>query len=331
MTLFLTVLKVLGIIILILLAVLLLILMLVLFVPVRYSFAGEKYDAIRGSASVTWLFKVLNITAFFADGELKYKVKALGKVFADSETEEISVEVTTGNDKTDAESEGSSVKEVTFDGENAEKTEIDQAQIEAATEEAKRLAEEKEAEAKRLAEEERKRFEEYKQSRKKAVVRRVKMKDIALPEEAAESTAEGSETAETKADETADTVQKIDKDYFLKMPWEEKKSLAKYTFKLIKRILKGVLPKDFYLDAKVGTGDPSTTGYVLAAGGVVKGMAFKNVNITADFEKAFFEGGGTIKGKITIGYLLYSAICFALAKPVRKIIKLYLKGRGVKK
>lgn len=329
MSLVLTVLKVLGIIILILLAVLLLILMLVLFVPVRYSLEGEKYADINGRASVIWLFKALNITAEFADGELKYKVKALWKVLADSEEDEVAEEsaAEAGETKT----EEPTAKELIFDGEKAEKTEIAKEQIEKAEEEAKILAEESKENARRQAEEERKRFEEYKQSRKKAVVRRVKMKDIQLTEEKAENVAEGAEKAENQVTENENTVQKIDKDYFLKMPWAEKKSLAKYALKLIKRILKGVLPKDFYLDAKVGTGDPSTTGYVLAAAGVVKGMTFKNVNVTADFEKAFFEGSGKIKGKITIGYLLYSAICFALAKPVRKIIKLYLKGRGVKK
>ncbi|MBR5468820.1 MAG: hypothetical protein IKU80_06265 [Firmicutes bacterium] len=329
MSLILTVLKVLGIIILILLAVLLLILMLVLFVPVRYSLEGEKRADIKGRASVTWLFKVLNITAEFVDGDLKYKVKALWKVLAESEEEEIAEE--SSEEAEETKGEETSVKEVKFDGESAEKTEIDKAQIEKAEDEAKILAEESKEKTRKLAEEERKRFEEYKQSRKKAVVRRVKMKDIEISEEVSENTAEGAEKDENKADENECVVQKIDKDYFLKMPWEEKKSLAKYALKLIKRILKGVLPKDFYLDAKVGTGDPSTTGYVLAAAGVVKGMAFKNVNVAADFEKVFFEGSGKIKGKITIGYLLYSAICFALAKPVRKIIKLYLKGRGVKK
>jgi len=317
MSTFLLALKVLGIIILILLAIVLFIFLTVLIVPVRYSIEGEKYAEIKGGAKVTWLFKVLNAAADFADGKLSYKVKVFGRVFLDSE-EEVKEEMPSEDmtaDKTEPE-EKASVKEIIFDdGNNAETKALDEEEVTAA-----------EADAEKRAAEERKRFEEYKQSRKKAVVRRVKMKDIA---EVAETSEEAK--AEENAEENKKEPQKIDKDYFIKMPWEEKKRLIGCAYRLIKRVLKGVLPKDFYLDAKIGTGDPSTTGYVLAAAGIVKGTVFENVNITADFEKAFFEGGGKIKGKITIGYLLYCALCFALAKPIRKIIIIFLKGRGVKK
>jgi len=317
MSAFLPVLKVLGIIFLILLAIVLLIVLTVLIVPVRYSVEGEKYAEIKGGAKVTWFFKLLNITADYADGKLSYCVKAFGKVFLDSEQEE-KAETPEDNVASETENEGEkpTVKEIVFDEENkAEEVAVDEEALKAA-----------EAEKEKREAEEKKRFEEYKQSRKKAVVRRVKMKDV---EEIPVSQTENKEqpAAEEKQKET----QKIDKDYFLKLPWEEKKSIVKYVFRFIKRILKGVLPKDLYVDAVVGTGDPSTTGYVLAASGVVKGTMFPYVNITADFEKAFFEGGGKVKGKITIGYLLYSALCFAAAKPIRKIIFILLKGRGVKK
>ena len=63
----------------------------------------------------------------------------------------------------------------------------------------------------------------------------------------------------------------------------------------------------------------------------VKVVRIKSDKYTLLIMKDYWPVLGEIKGKITIGYLLYSAICFALAKPVRKIIKLYLKGRGVKK
>lgn len=303
------VLKIIGIIILLALALIVLALILVLAVPIKYSAQAEKYESIRARINAAWLFKLLNITAEFENKALSYKVKVFGRVLASSEKEEKEEET---EEKADA--EPPKAKELVF-----EETQPEAKAEPIKTEE---IYEEKESQT---DEDEKKRleFEEYKKSCTKAVARRVKIKET---EETPESREE-----KPKEEEKESKGKTLDKDYFIKMPLSEKKALLGCAVRLIKRVLKGVLPRNFYMDAKVGTGDPASTGYILAAAGVIKGTVFKDVSIKGDFEKAGFEGEGKLTGKITIGYLVYSALCFALAKPVRKIIILFLKGRGVKK
>ena len=77
MAIFLTVLKILGIVILCILGLVLLILLLVLFCPFRYTVGGEMYDEIGADASVRWLFiKVL--VDYTKEKGLVYKLKLLG-------------------------------------------------------------------------------------------------------------------------------------------------------------------------------------------------------------------------------------------------------------
>ena len=77
MAIFLTVLKILGIVILCILGLVLLILLLVLFCPFRYTVGGEMYDEVRADASVRWLFiKVL--VDYTKEKGLVYKLKLLG-------------------------------------------------------------------------------------------------------------------------------------------------------------------------------------------------------------------------------------------------------------
>lgn len=77
MAIFLTVLKILGIVILCILGLVLLIVLLVLFCPFRYTVGGEMYDEIGADASVRWLFiKVL--VDYTKEKGLVYKLKLLG-------------------------------------------------------------------------------------------------------------------------------------------------------------------------------------------------------------------------------------------------------------
>ena len=109
---------------------------------------------------------------------------------------------------------------------------------------------------------------------------------------------------------------------------EDKKGIAKALWKFIKRMAKGILPGHLIIKGTFGTGDPVWTGYLLAMAGILKGKFGEDLEIKGDFAKATAENIVVrMKGKIVPGYLLYSTLAFALAKPVRRLLITLWKGR----
>lgn len=326
MSIVLLVLKIIGIIILAILALLIFVLALVLFVPVRYNILAEKYEEIKFSGNISWLFKFVNIKGKYENGDFNFSVKIFGKkLFGEEEknTEEREEE------KPEEEQKPIKAQEVVFEEEKQPSAEILKNIKETKEIKEPQKAEFKSETAVKPEEKKEESFEEFKKSHTKAVVRRVKIKETENQQTANVETEKKAEESSEKEEKNNEIPEKINKQYFIKMSFGEKKKILSCAMKFLKRIFKSVFPKYTSLEAVVGTGEPSLTGYVLALAGILKGTCFENINIQADFEKAFFEGKFTAKGKITVGYILYSALCFALAKPIRKIIVLYLKGRGV--
>ncbi len=73
------ILKIIGIVLLAMIGLLLLILSLVLFCPVAYrgSFT-RKTEIMTGSVSVTWLFRLVWVTAFYDNGEHGFRIRLFG-------------------------------------------------------------------------------------------------------------------------------------------------------------------------------------------------------------------------------------------------------------
>ncbi|MPM80261.1 hypothetical protein SDC9_127308 [bioreactor metagenome] len=168
--------------------------------------------------------------------------------------------------------------------------------------------------------------------REKKDTSQIPVKRIKIPEEEKEK-----KESEIKSDnnvknknESNNSRQKLDAAYFLKMPKEERKILIKAVIRLIKSLLKGVKPNNFYLIGTVGLSDPALTGEVVGAAWALNGMLNKRIEISAAFDREVIEGEIYIKGIIVPAYMLFCFIRFALVKPVRKIIKLLLKGSGDK-
>ena len=156
------------------------------------------------------------------------------------------------------------------------------------------------------------------------------VKKISLSEE---------EKAERKEEEKIDTdsekdkeekTEKLDLDYFIKMPMADKQQLFKAVVKLLKSLLKGIKPDDFYIKGDVGLEDPSTTAEVVGAAYAIGGILNKKIELKAVFDKEILQGEAYAKGKIIPIYMLVCLIRFVLTKQVRKIIKIYLKGSGDK-
>ena len=110
-------------------------------------------------------------------------------------------------------------------------------------------------------------------------------------------------------------------------PKEDRKEIFEALKQLLKRLMKGILPKDLYLAGTFGTGDPASTGCLLGVFGVMKAKFGDRIQIKGDFSKMTAEDITVrVQGKIVLGTLLFAAAAFVLKKPVRTLLLKLWKG-----
>lgn len=334
----LTILKIIGIVFLVLVSVIFLILLLVLFCPFQYQLQGEKLEAIGGKGEVRWLFGLLCVGGEFFENT---GMKAYGKLFGFSVF-----------------GEGKKKRKKRKKEKPAINKEGNVAEISARSKEIERKPEvPKEATAASLAKEEKKREEKVEEKifdasviekntpadsveQKVSIPRRVKLSTvIEVPEESDEIKID-TRQEESKEQEKEQTKRKKKEQKNLEdereqaiplwkqyMDMPEKKKLMKACIRLIRRMGKGILPKNFYLQGTIGTGDPAYTGCLLAVAGVAKAKFGDNLNIKGNFAAmALDDIVFRVKGRIVIGGILFSLLRFLLTKPVWSYIRVYWKG-----
>ncbi len=307
------ILKGIGIVLLALLLLLLLMVLVVLFSPIRYQLAGEQKAELSGSFGVSWLFGAVKIDGGYTPAEsLKLKVKVLWFTLVGGEPKE-------KKEKKPKKKKAPKKEELKPDLQAAEKT----------TKQAEKPGEEKKEEPPKTEKKEEKPAEQPKQQRverkQPKTVRRVKLSeveekpptedmDIQLEFNEDDAFFTGKEAKEEKKEKIPPIVKEL---------WsiEEKKEIFKALKKLLKRLMKGILPGNLFIKGTIGTGDPTTTGYVLALAGVLTAKFGNDIQIKGDFTKATAEDMEVrVKGKIVLGKLLWAVLAFGLAKPVRKAI-----------
>lgn len=307
------ILKGIGIVLLALLLLLLLIVLVVLFSPIRYQLAGEQKAELSGSFGVSWLFGAVKIDGGYTPAEsLKLKVKVLWFTLIGGEPKE-------KKEKKPKKKKAPKKEELKPDLQAAEKT----------TKQAEKPGEEKKEEPPKMEKKEEKPAEQPKQQRMERkqpkTVRRVKLSeveekpptedmDIQLEFNEDDAFFTGDEAKEDKKEKIPPIVKEL---------WsiEEKKEIFKALKKLLKRLMKGILPGNLFIKGTIGTGDPTTTGYVLALAGVLTAKFGNDIQIRGDFTKATAEDMEVrVKGKIVLGKLLWAVLAFGLTKPVRKAI-----------
>ena len=337
-------LKCIGILLLALVCLLLLIMLVVLLAPIRYEAGGEKTDAIRADGQVKWLF--VQVVARWQMGDKEPFVDLL--IFGKSLLEKKKAKAKAARKKRKKprpQKEGDLIytrekdtpprpvmeqevpKEVVK--EEVIKEEIWKEEI--PKEEPPKAEPPKEEIPKEAPEESKKEPNTVRPMQKKQGMRRVRLEDI-----------EEEKPAEPKAEDIPDD---LDEAFFTGedgdaeekgenplwkqlLAVEDKKGIAKALWKFIKRMAKGILPGHLIIKGTFGTGDPVWTGYLLAMAGILKGKFGEDLEIKGDFAKATAENIVVrVKGKIVPGYLLYSTLAFALAKPVRRLIMTLWKGR----
>lgn len=328
LTVLLLILKIIGFLLLAILLLLLLILLVVLLCPVRYELEGEKKGCFSGYGKVSWLFGLFKAEGKWKEGkEPRFRILVAGRSLTEKKKKK-------KKQKTSAEE-----PEILYTREKQtppEKQPEDTASMKKEQPEPPSFhKKEPENVSGTLAEESKQTPPQGKNTaektppeRKYEGIRRVKMSQIQevpppepLPEEEFLED-EAFFTGEALEDEEAGF------DWKLLLQMEDKKGIAKAFAKLLKRMAKGVLPRDFSLTGTFGTGDPVWTGYLLAALGILKGKFGENLQVRGDFAKRTAEDVTVrIGGKIVAGYLVYAGAAFVLAKPVRRALMTLWKGR----
>jgi len=292
------ILKWLGIILLALLILILLIVLVVMLSPIRYRLQGEKKEELCGTFGVSWLFGAVKVDGGYTPAEqLKLKVKVLWFTLMG------------GEEKPKKEKKPKKKK--------APKKEELKPDIQAAEKKEEPKAEPKKEEAKPKVKQQRM---EQKQPK---TVRRVKLSEIEEkpPTDDTEIVLLDEDETFFTGEETAEKKGKIPP--VVKEIWsiEDKKGIFRALGKLLKRLMKGILPGDIFVKATVGTGDPTTTGYVLALAGMLTAKFGNDIQIKGDFTKATAEDVEVaVKGRIVLGKLVWAVLAFVLTKPVRKAI-----------
>ena len=299
------ILKWLGILLLALLILILLLVLVVMFSPIQYRLAGEKKEEISGTFGVSWLFGAVKVDGGYTPAEqLKLKVKLLWFTRMGGEEKP---EKKTKKAKKKKEPKQEPVKQQEPDLQAAEKVEP-------------KKEEPKEEEPK---EEKPKVKPQRMEEKQPKTVRRVKLSEIEEkpPTEDTEMILPNEEKIFFTGEEIEEKKEKIPS--IVKEVWriEDKKGICKALGKLLKRLMKGILPGDLFVKATVGTGDPATTGYVLALAGILTAKFGNDIQIRGDFTKATAEDIEVrVKGKIVLGKLVWAVLAFVLTKPVRKAI-----------
>ncbi|MCM1134186.1 MAG: DUF2953 domain-containing protein [Clostridium sp.] len=96
--------------------------------------------------------------------------------------------------------------------------------------------------------------------------------------------------------------------------------------KQVLSLLKSIGPRKISGTLLIGTGDPASTGQIMAIYGILYPFIGEHVEITPDFEQQIVEGDLLIKGKITVFKALKTAWIVYFNRDMRRLIKLFKKG-----
>lgn len=326
----LAILKFIGFLLLGIFLLLLFIITVVLISPLKYRLAGEKKDALKGNFAVHWLFGVIRINGSYLYGnEPQITVKILWFTLSDKKKKKkvrkrkpkpshqpIKTGAVVAREKVAPKkqpTEGIYIAEAIPFKEEPETTPMAQAPL---------LQEELPHNAEAGKEE---------PSPQRPRVRRVKVSEI--QEKPVDIKWEVEDEAfflgeDEDEDESTSKTDKLHSYWNKFQEIEGKQEIFHAVKKLLKRLIKGILPNQLMVKATLGLGEPNYTGYLMGLVGVLTAKFGKNIQVKADFSRLVAEDiEVNIKGKLVMGYFMYSLLAFAWTKPVRRILIKLWKGR----
>jgi hypothetical protein len=348
--------KIIGIILLILLAILVVLLLIILISPIRYEVEGEKKQELLGSFHVRWLCRAIYIYGVYAQttgfhmsarifgmpifGEERKRKKRRKKQRQEESRQAQPLQPAYEGVTDFSQEKKVEQKDTVLFSEKKDESIAEDVLERGSYSEAKEIAEfvltNEESTKEESPKEEPKKEESQKEEPSKEEllkekgIRRIPMKDIEEKEPEGDLGYDffddGEPSNETEEEQKKKSILKNPHvQYFYHLP--NKKKMMKAVIAFLKRIFRGVLPRHLRLQATVGTGDPASTGYLLAAAGIAKAKFGDNLQVKGEFSRAALEDVSLmIKGKIQIGYLIYAVLRLLLTKEIRQVIWHYWKG-----
>ena len=330
---FLTVHKIIGIVLLGILAIVLLLLILILFVPIRYKIdllvpetdLNEKFDVekISAKAHFSWLLHVISAGIDFP-ADKTFIVKVFGiKVFPGKEKKDKEADEKSDTNIDKNESDISYVEKSDMgDLENKEENGKEAEEKQESSTEAAMNKEPGDADADKDSSEENNANctdNSNNEHEHKALIEIItdffeKIENIL-------------KTPQTVFEKIQYTISRVcDKIGMIKTTLENdifKRAFALVKKKLIK-IIKAILPKKINANILLGTGDPADTAEVMALYSALYPVLCKKVYFEPDFDRKVVAADAHIRGRVTNFTILWSlAICY-FNKEVKKVIKRYL-------
>ncbi len=326
----LTILKIVGILILVVLALLLVVTGVVLFVPIRYRVNGKKdEESFFVKAEVYWLLHLFRLKAVYPEpGRIIAKVLWF-TVYDSAEEDEPE-----NPEKKKSKKEKKNKKEKNQKENQKKKQRKSKEKLEKKTE--KKSAEKEQTEVKQEENQNSASTETDKQNKKK--VQNNAKDEIVQEKRKREQTAKKAGKIKAIIQKILSILQNIrytirrfcDKikeiwaniQYYMEVFGEEE---TKRAFSMCKqqlyKIWKNIRPQKCKAELKIGTGEPDTTGYILAVHGMLSPLIGNNISIEPDFENQVVEGTVFIKGRITVFVLLCAAIKLYFDDDIRHFLK----------
>lgn len=302
------ILKAIGILLVSVLGLILILCLIILLSPIRYQVQAEKYEDIFIRLKAGWLSRVLYFKMAYEKETLSYQMWICGFIFRDSDKPR--KEKKKKNKKTKAKKEAMPLKAPVKEKKETPVTEPDNVRDNPVIKENPDKPEtEPQNEQKFL---------------KTSIFYKIKYKIKAV-------------IHSIKA--TMNKVKSIPKNissHFLKILQnlifikdfiqdEVNKKGIKDIWISTKKILKHLLPIKIRADVKFGTGDPCSTGQILAFVSLTYHLYQDSVHIIPDFEESVIEGQIIIKGRIRLGTLLIIIIKLMINKDFKQLVKNYKK------
>lgn len=349
MTILLTILKGIGILLLVILGILLAVSLLVLFVPVRYRAEGTYQEEFKASGHVTWLLHLLSVR-FSYDTAFSYSVRIAGLCFLPRRQKRRKRSDTSlgtappDGREADGSGDGNAAKQQP-DGQarkTARTAQPDGRECKAArTAQPDEQAHGTAADRARQSRETAKPAAHKAQQEEKAAI----ADDISCQEEKTPA-AEGAkdpagfwdkllrkiyaifrkyrEKYETICAKIKQIREKLS-DYVRILTRQETKELLSLTIRQLRRVIAHVLPRRLEVCMNIGTGDPASTGQLLALQGMLYPVLKGKILILPDFENKRLEGSFFMRGRITGFVLLLCVLRVAINKNFRQLIRILRK------
>ncbi len=356
----LTILAVLGKILLALLGFILLLFLLILFVPVRYSGTVQKQDSsLQGQGSVSWLLRLIQIRAGWADRKLSYEIRIFGipllrllrwirerksRKAQKSRKKEEAVSVKEENVSEPEENQPAAEaaeKLETAPGENQPAAEATEP-LESVSEEKQVSAEQTEAcpqeaapeqepsqgsasaaetpEARPDGEEKQEKTAEEASAEKSSRFEKIRKRFGAAVSKIKELFGKTIRTVEKLRSGAEQVTERIRKILDLL-----RSDLFREVFELTRKelflILRHIFPRKIRGRLEYGTGDPASTGEILAALAACMPFLPKELVICPDFEEAVLNCDLSVKGRVRLAVPAFHGGKLLLNKQVRRLIK----------